>query len=221
MDVFFTSNIDLAIQGLDVKAKQVRYAAAVALTWSVGDAHKAMPSRLESVLDRPTAWTKNGLFVKRAEPSNLTARLAWKPSQAEYMKYQIEGGTRTPKRLALKLPAAVQLDGSGNIPRALLRQLIARAKSNKRATGSMARRYGVSSKLDLFYGDPADGRPAGLYKRVVNGTRQSLVPIVLFPKRAAVYQRRFDFYGEARRVVRASWQRNFSKAWAQAKATAR
>jgi len=117
----------------------------------------------------------------------------------------------------------VQLNQYGNIPAGLIRQLVARAKAGKRATKTQARRFGVSQQLDLFYGEPGDGRPAGIYKRIViSSTRHQLVPIVVFPKQSARYTTKpFDFYAFSQRITLREFGPALDRAWRLALATAK
>jgi hypothetical protein len=201
---------------------QFRFAAAKALTDVVGMVRAAMPSELESALDKPTQFTKGGFYIKPARKDNLEASVGVKDRQAEYLQYQIDGGERAPKKVALRLPAVVELDGAGNLPAGTIKRLVQRAQAGRRATKAQGKRFGVSTQVDLFYGEPGDGRPAGIYKRVPIGEgRTRLVPIVVFPKRSAHYTRRFDFEGVAERIVSRNFSVALDNAWAQALATAR
>jgi hypothetical protein len=215
-------NIDVVIRDSMRLHPQFRFAAAKALTDVVGMVRSAMPSELESALDKPTQFTKGGFFIQPASKERLSATVGVKDRQAEYLQYQVDGGERAPKKTALRLPSVVQLDGAGNLPAGTIKRLIERAQAGKRATKAQGKRFGVSSQVDLFYGEPGDGRPAGIYKRVPIGDgRTRLVPIVVFPKQSAHYTRRLDFDGIAERIVSRSFAAALDSAWAQALATAR
>lgn len=204
------------ISGLGRYAKQARFATALALTTTVKDIQDAMPSRMEDDLDRPTPFTRKAFYIEKATPQTLVAHVGIKPRQASYLRYQVVGGSRVPSKVALRLPSALKLNQFGNMPAGVIRQLIARAKAGRRATGKQAKRYGISKGLDLFYGDPGDGRPAGIYQRLVRGGSNTLVPLVVMPKRPAQYKRRFDFYGHARKVAEQRWPANVRAALARA-----
>lgn len=222
MVISVKSNIREVLGFTDRLSKQYEFAVANALTQTAKHVRDAMPPALEQALDDPTPFTKNGFFITPARKDRLVAVVGAKDKQASYLRYQVDGGTRPPSKTALRLPSQVKLDQYGNVPAGLIRQLVARAQANKRATKTQAARFGVSQELDLFYGEPGDGRPAGIYKRVVLGTqRHQLVPIIVFPKRSAQYERRFDFRGVAGRVVARTFKPELIKAWARAKATAR
>lgn len=217
-----TSNINEVLGFTARIHPQYRFGVALTLTWLAKQARSDVGPVLNSSIDRPTPFTRNGFFILPASKSNLQAVIGVKDKQAESLRYQIRGGTRSPKKVALRLPAVAQLNEYGNLPAGLIRQLIARAKAGKRVTKRQGQRFGVSQELDLFYGDPKDGRPAGIYKRVVvSPTVHKLVPVVVFPKRAARYKARFDFFGTVDRSVRANAKPQLRAAWARAIATSR
>ncbi len=203
MKVTVTSNTKQVLAAHRALAQKHRFAAAQAINATLRMARDTMPAALERDLDRPTPFTKRGFAVRPARKSDLQGFLVILPMQAAYLQYQIKGGRRAPKRIALRLPGQLKLNEFGNMPAGTIKRLVQRAKEGKRATRAQSRRFGVSNKVDLFYGEPGDGRPAGIYKRVrESGGRGMLVPLVLLPKRSASYKRRFDFYGHADRVVR-------------------
>jgi hypothetical protein len=217
-----SSNIKDVLGFTDRLSKQFSFAVASALTATAKQVQAAMPAEMDKDLGRPTPFTKAGLYTKPARKDTLVAEVGFKPRQALYLSYQIEGGVRQPAGKALRLPANVELNQFGNMPAGLVKQLVTRAKAGKRATKSQARRFGVSQGLDLFYGEPGDGRPAGIYKRIDRGgDKNTLLPIVVFPKRAARYSKRFDFYEQARRVASANFDRNLTRSWEMALKSAR
>lgn len=175
-----------------------RRACATALTNSVRIARDRIRDQLPGIFDRPTYFTQRGFYTLAATPANLRATLGVMDKQAEYLQYQIEGGSRS-SPAGLKLPSAISLDGYGNIPRGLIRALITRAKSGKRATPGQARRFSIKTSDVLVYGDPGNGMPRGIYRR--DATAHKLIPVIVFPRAKAHYRRRFDFHGMAEREV--------------------
>ena len=211
-----THNAVEVMNRLNRFSREGRDATAYALTLTSRDLHQSLPAKLEADLDNPTPFTKRGFYVKGATTSNLTAEVGVMPKQAEYLQYQIVGGSRSPRKVALRLPSDVDLNQYGNLAAGVIKQLVARAKAGKRTTKRLAARTGVGRTSDLFYGDPGDGRPPGIYKRVSMGKRHKLVPVVVMPKRSATYRRRFDFYGHGRRVAVERWSINVGRAFARA-----
>jgi len=219
MRISVRSNIDEVLGFTKALHPQYRFAVAMALTAVVGDVRNELPGDLTRVLDRPTRFTTTGIFITPARKDKLQAVVGIKDKQASYLHWQVAGGSRSPTRRALRLPGAVQTNEYGNLPQGLIRQLIARAQAGRRATKTQARRFGVSQELDLFYGEPDDGRPPGIYKRAGVTTHQ-LVPLVLFPKRDARYAAKLDLYGFTYRKVSRSISGKLLSAWNYVKSTA-
>ena len=216
-----THNVAEVIDRLNRFSKQGREAVAFVLTNTARDIQQSMPAKLETDLDRPNPFTKKGFFVKAANSSNLTALIGVMPRQAEYLKYQVFGGDRSPKRVALRLPSVVELNQYGNLPAGTVRRLLALARSGKAVNRGMAKRLKTHIGSSVYYGKPKGRRerPPGLYLRINHGGGESgkqLRPIVVFPRQSASYRKRFDFFGQARRVVTERWPVNVQRAFARA-----
>lgn len=209
--------------------KQVRYATAVALTRTAKAVKEAMPAALERDLDRPAHFTKKGVYVKGATPANLVAEVGFMDRQAKYLKYQIAGGIRTPSARGIKLPGNIELNSFGNIPRGMIDKLKAAAQSGQlsraigRKLGAGDRRKGAAP-IQLFYGKPTgrgwEKAPMGIWRRIP-GRPGKLVPVIVFEDTPARYKPRFNFHGEAERIVRSEWDKQFAAAFAEAMRTAR
>ena len=198
--------------------KQERYAMAVALTRTAQAVRDETPARLDRTLDRPTPFTKRGVYVQRATAQKLEAVVGFMDAQAAYLRYQEEGGRRAPARRVIVLPSRIKLDAYGSIPRAEFMRLYLRAKSDKRATRALSRRLGISSKVDLFIGDPGEGRPSGIWQRVAAG---HLVPIVVFREAAVRYKPRLGWVDWGLKQARARIATEYRRALQAALATAR
>lgn len=221
--------LDKTLAHLSGMQKQVRYAAAVALTRTAQDVKEAMPALMERELDRPVAFTKRGLFVRMARPQTLEAIVGFMDAQAKYMALQIAGGTRKPGPHGIKLPGNITLDSFGNIPRGTIAKLKAMAQDGTLAKG-IARRLGVSNRrkgaapIQLFLGKP-QGRgwekaPMGIWRRVP-GSPGKLIPVIVFDEKPVRYKPRFHFHDQASRIVTRRWPDNFDRAMADALRTAR
>jgi len=213
-----TSNVKDVLGYMARFDKQYRFAVAKALTDTAKDVQKAMPAKIEQDLDRPNPYTKTGFYATPANKATLTAAVGVKDRQAEYLQWQVFGGVKRPEKKRLKLPSEVQVDVYGNIPRGLVRQLVRRAEQGKGVTKRLGLKAGISQDAGLFYGKPKGSTlPVGLWKRE-NG---KLTPVIVFPERTAKYTKRFDFFGEATRLVRAEFPARMRAAWELAKATAK
>ena len=225
--------IKVEVKGLDATlarlgglGKQVDYATAVALTKTAKVVQAYLPAELDKALDRPTPFTKRGVFITPARRDTLFAVVGIKDIQAKYLRWQFDGGTRAPGAKGLKLPSAVNLNEFGNIPKGVIKQLIGVARRETGLKKRTATKIKVSQKVEIFYGDPADvgGHkfPPGIYKRVNHGGgRHQLIPLIVFPRVAARYKKRFDFPSFAAKIVDREWPAQFDAAFKTALETAR
>lgn len=209
--------------------KQVKFAASVALTRTAGKVRDAMPDVMDRELDRPTPFTKRGMFVQRATPATLTATVGFMDRQAGYLKYQIAGGTRTPTARGIKLPGNIVLNSFGNIPKGMIDKLKQSAQDGTLGRG-IAGRLGLKNRrkgaapIELFFGKPTGRRwskaPMGIWRRVP-GSPGKLIPVIVFEDAPAHYRPRFHFERAAEAVVRREWDKQFADAFAEAMRTAR
>ncbi len=222
--------ISVDIRGIDsVKAHlaglggQVAYAASRALNATATKVVEVMPAEIERAIDRPVPFTKRGVAIlgAGARKDRLAVTVGFRRAQAKYMAYQIEGGTRNPGLAGLKLPATINLNEFGNIPKGIIGKMVAVARKERKLTKVQSRRVKVSRNVELFYGDPTDqgGRklPRGIYKAVPG----RLIPLVVFPVQTARYRPIFDFPAKAAAIVARVWDKEFSAALADALRTAR
>jgi hypothetical protein len=221
--------LDKTIAHIAGMGKQVRFAAAAALTRTAKAVKDAMPAALDSDLDRPTPFTKRGMFIKPARRDDLTAVVGFMDRQASYLKYQIAGGTRTPTARGIKLPGNIELNSFGNIPKGTIDKLKAAAK-NGSLSSAISKRLGVGNRrkgaapIQLFYGKPTgrgwEKAPMGIWRRMP-GTPGKLIPVIVFEDTPARYKPRFDFQRRAEEIVRREWDRQFARAFDEAMRSAR
>lgn len=233
MKINVTSNVQEVIKGMRAQAKQMNFATAVALTKTAQKVRAAIPAGLDRQLDRPTPFTKNGTYLKRAEKTNLVAEVGFKEIQSKYLQLQAEGGTKTPGPAGLRLPGNIQLNAFGNIPRGLIKKL-KEAADNGTLAPAIVKRLGVTGNrrkgaapIQLFYGIPQgkgwEGAPMGIWRRIpgVNGAPGKLVPVIVFEDTPAKYTKRLDLMAIAQPVVDAEFTKEFQAALAKALETAR
>lgn len=228
--------LSISISGLDAfdrqvanVQKQVAFAASKALNATAKEVQKAIPSVLAQSLDKPTPFTtsENSTFIRPATKTKLEAAVLFKDRQAGYLKYQLEGGVRTPTRKALRLPSAIGLDQYGNLPRGTIKRLVSLARKESKFGKRTAQRIKVSNKLELFYGDPKDVGahrfPPGIYKIVSagRGGKSQLIPLIVFPDQVAKYRKRVDLEPMARAVVLKSFGPAFERELTLALSTAK
>ena len=215
-----TDNVAQAIGYMSRFSAQYPFAVAKALSDTARQVASVLPTKLRQDLDKPTPFTERAFTWVRADKKTLVAEVQIKPIQAKYLKWQIEGGLRKPEKARLKLPSEIAVDVYGNIPRGVVRQLVRRAEMGKGVTKGQSARLGIGRDAGLFYGRP-NGRgkplPMGLWKREVG----KLTPLIVFPEQSAKYEKRFDFYGYAKKEALRVFDGNIKAAWKLAQATAR
>lgn len=180
---------------LDQSAAQERFAQAMALTWTARDAAKDVNAAIPRYLSDPVPFTKNAATFRPARKTLLESWVVIKPIQAKYLRFQIYGGTRVPKKRALLVPSGVPLNQYGNIPRNTVKRLLARK--------------GVFSGSVRGVG--------GIWQRDKKGGLKLL--IAYEPK--AAYKRRFPFERIVRTSVDRTFAHNLARARQLAKATAK
>lgn len=94
--------------------KQVRYAAALALSEAAEDYQRVATVLMKQTIDRPIPFTQRGLKYTRATASKLQASVYMLPKQAAYMVYQVEGGSTSG---AKPYPIRASEDAYGNLPK--------------------------------------------------------------------------------------------------------
>jgi hypothetical protein len=215
--------------------KQIRFAAAVALTKTAKDVQAAMPSELDKVFDRPTPFTKQGTYTKAARRDALVAEIGFREIQAKYLQLQAEGGIYEPRDVGIRLPGNITLNAFGNIPRGMIAKL-KEAAQNGELPAAVARRLQVhgdrrkanrGKPIELFFGVPQgkgwEGAPLGIWRRIegTGGGPGKLVPIIVFEDTPAKYEQRLNLEKIAQPIVQANFDKNFDAALRAALASAR
>ena len=157
--------------------------------------------RLPAQLDRPTPFTRRGLFVQRASKRRPIAVIAFKTIQARYLEKLATGGVRRPRGRALLVPVNQRRNQYGNMTRGTVARLLA--------------------KKDVFSGAPGGStngsgqgrRTGGIYQRLRNGRLRLLVAYA----DRATYEKQLTFRRDARRqaerVLPAHLARRLAQAW--------
>jgi hypothetical protein len=216
--------------------KQVKFAVASALTKTAVEVKKAIPDALDKTFDRPTPFTKNGTYTKKATREELVAEVGFKDIQAKYLALQADGGIYQPHEAGIKLPGNIQLNGFGNIPRGLISKL-KDAAENGQLSAAIARRLGAGGTnrrkgqkgqpLQLFFGVPrGDGwenAPLGIWRRIPgsSGGPGKLIPVIVFEDTPAKYEKKLNMEAISSPIVEAKFKQildqEIDKALASAK----
>ncbi len=129
-----------------ISQRRINAVVATALTRTAVEVKSAELAELNSVIDRPTPYTQNSMYVKSATADNLVAEMGLKDDLAggsgtpatKYLLPQVDGGQRHIKRFEKALQAAgsmpagtvavpvsaAKLDAYGNISRGQINQIL-------------------------------------------------------------------------------------------------
>jgi len=117
LKVDISSNIDaIAKKLVNQYPEHVRFATSKAINSTLDRTKKVLDRKLITQLKSPTPFTKKALYVWYSNKRTLKGEIGVKRIQAEYLKYQIKGGTRLPKGRKEAVPAEIRLNKYGNIP---------------------------------------------------------------------------------------------------------
>ena len=236
MQLNITTTVKAALTQISNAQKQVKFAAARALTETAKDVQKAVPSTLARSLDRPAPFTRNNsTFIKVATPATMEAAVLFKDRQAKYLRLQVEGGVYRPGDAGIRLPGNIQVNAFGNIPQGTIAKLKAAAQ-NGQLSAAIARRLNVTGQrrkgqrnkpLQLFFGVPTgkgwENAPLAIWRRVEGsaGGPGKLIPVIVFEKKPVRYTPRVNLVAMAQPILRQRFAINFDKALRDALATAK
>lgn len=187
--------------------KQIPFAASMAINNTLKQVVKAEQAQIVKKLDKPTPFTVKAFKINWSRKNMLHGEVVIKPAQWKYLKYQIEGGTRTKHNIGVPTSNA-KLNKYGNIP---------------------GRRKGLIKKKNQFIG--TFNGTSGVWERghysksgkftSAGKSRSTSLKLVVGFHDSVTYRKRFPFHKIADGVARSQFQKNFVKALNQALRTAR
>lgn len=195
INISVSSNIAETIKRLQAQAKQVPFAAAVALTKTAQSAAADVQQAMPTEIDRPIPFTVKSIGWQMATKATLRSAVFIRPLAAPYLAPLITGGVAKPKKRALLDPTNVPLNQYGNLPRGKIKQLLARK--------------------DVFSGK-VHGVP-GIWQRLKRGG----VKLVVRYEPSQQKRAQFHFPDLVRKSVEKNFGRHFDEALRKAIATAR
>lgn len=238
-------DLDDLVRKLKVRADQVPFATAVALTRTAQIAQARIENAFPEVFDRPTPYTMKALYLKPATKTRLEALIKLKDDAgkgtpaAKYLLAQITGGRRRYKRLESALYArgilpegyyavpgqGAQMDAYGNMNRGQVVKVLSALGAAERVSGFMANRTEASKKrrknLPEYFVAPVGGHLyPGVYQRFKFAMGSAIKPILVFVK-PPEYKKRLPFQEIVSRTVDTEFPYEFEKAARAAMATAR
>lgn len=184
----------------NIAAKQLPYAAANALNNTAFAVLYDEQNALDKYLDRPTPFTKRGYEVVKANRNRLIASVRARQLQGAYLKYQVDGGRRPPKKKAIVVPDKGLRNQYGNMPKGTIKALM-RQKS-------------------IFSTKPGAKIKGGIYERYKAGGRNRLRFLVAYEPKAD-YSKRLPFESVAKVTVGKVFKPEFEKQLVRALSTAK
>ena len=189
----------------NIQREQVPFATSLALNETANDVSRAITAQMDRYLDNPTPFTKQAYVKKNgnnrgkvSKKNKLFVDIEPGKVQAEYLRFQIEGGTRRPHLKAILVPTRDSPKNKyGNVPRATRKRIIA-------------------GKGKFFSAGEREEKTPGVYRR--QGER--ITPMAFYVE-SAEYKAIFPIDKIAGGVVKNRFGRRFDQALKRALATAR
>ena len=226
----------------EMHRKQLPFAASQALNDTAKGIAVQINADMPKIFDRPTPFTSRAVVAPPslgARKDSLAAMVTLRPVQAQYLRLEEVGGTRSPAEntrkvaSALVLPGKADLDSYGNLPSGYLARISRQAKSDQsRRTAAKAAKLQAakarkrkSQKLDrdsgivyLKGGDPRNSRgEGGFFARLPGHKLQRLTGF----QAETHYQPHFHFHDRVLKIAAALFNQAFPLRLAQAIASAK
>ena len=216
----------------DIGRKHLPYAMAMAINDAASDALKVAQDEMRTAFDRPTRWTMNAFYVRRAWKSHLVATIVRKDAQRgrHYLEVQAKGGVRPQTALEKLVSSRVKYSGiiqtitpakgarlnsNGNWSPGQRNQVLSAIKSQRDSAANTTKESRQRNKRRAGYFVPRDGSrlSPGVYQRMARG---KVKKIVHFSPNAARYTAAFRFSAaveaEGRRVIEKHFARRLKEA---------
>lgn len=201
MQIKIKDNIKQFTKGLSsFEKKQIPFAVATGINTTLFGLRKEMGKQTLKKLDRPTPATQKGFTIKKANKRNMSGALAIKDFVADYLKYQIDGGTRqTGRKIPVPFTQNARLNKFGNIQR------------NKK--GGVIKRPAKQFIAKI-------GGVSGVFEKFGRGGKQIKL-IIAFEDSVTYDKKPFPFYKIGKGYINSVYSRNLAKGFKRAMRTAR
>ena len=201
---------------IDLRAKQVPFATALALTTLAKGVQQVEREEVLATFATPTPFTQNAFAVKPATKTNQIATVFAKDIQAAYLEPYVDGGMRSlGGKRGMLVPRDVGTNAYGNLPKAALARLKGKpgvfigpvtTKAGRVINGVWQRPTQTRAGKR---GKDAQAKPAGHLKLLIQFEDTTEAP------------KHLDFYGRAHAYIRRNAASAFNDAMVRALATAR
>lgn len=210
---------------LGAAEKQIPFLCSFALNNAMKDVREAEYAEMRKVFDRPTPYSQNSLRIEPSTKNKLSARLHFKEFGGtpayKYLGPEVEGGKRNHTGFERALQRArilrgdeyvvpsrrLNLNAYGNMPSGLATSILSALGA---ATDPMQNRMKVprrktkKPRAEYVVLRNRGSAPDGIYHRKAKWD----VPVFLLVK-APTYRKRYDYYGQAKRVFPVSFAKHF------------
>lgn len=212
--------------------RNLKFAIARALTQTAKFASEELTKEIPSIFESPTQFTQRAIGFAPASRSKQEARVFVKDAQAEYLKRQEEGGTRTPEPGSpINVPVGINVNRYGNIAQggiARKRQrpdtfVSSQAGKTRHLPPGLYQRAKLTKRRDGTKGTGGPLRQGGKGRKVGGRAAKgatSLKLLVAFERQAS-YEPRFRFRERVGIIVKAKLKRNIEDSIADAMRTMR
>lgn len=206
-----------------------RFAAAIAtaLTRAAKHAQDQLRQEMRQSIDRPTPYTLNALRLWPARADKLEATVGFRDdftggaNANHYLRPNVEGGPRVAKRVEAALRAigalpdgwfavpgqGAALDAYGNMSRRQIIQILSQLRVTMTAGHDRNMSFDARKQITAqrkaggrFFVVPVGARGAapGVYQRDLFG--KNITPVMVLVKQPR-YSKRYDFFGQAKRIA--------------------
>ena len=196
MKIDVKTNIKEVTRGLSrTQKKQIPFATANAINTTLFQLRKEMGKQTVKKLNNPTPATQKGFMVQKANKNNLFGLLFLKEFVEDYLRFQIDGGVRSPGHKFAVPTKNSKLNKYGNI---------------------IGKRTGLIKKDTQFFGTV--GGVTGVFERTNKGNKVKLIHVLA---KSATYKPKFPFYKIGEKFVDSKFNRNLIAALNKAMRTAK
>lgn len=213
----------------------------MAARWALNDMAFAVLNAnrklMQSVFDRPTPFTLNAFYVKKATLSDMTAVVERKRAQSgrHFLEVQSDGGPRKMTGVERLMTQRLRYSGLiaavvptkhlkrnqyGNVPPGILNRIISGVQAQGDASAnttadSRARANGRSRRRAEYFVPKADSKLSpGVYER--SGADQSIKKVLAFSEAAPSYSQRFPMEEHAQKVAADTMDEAFERGFRRA-----
>lgn len=191
MQIKISSNVkEVSLWTKTVHKKQIPFATAMAINDTLRGLKKEMAKQTIKKLDRPTKTTQNGFLFSRASKRKLVGRLFLKDFVEKYLRFQIDGGIRSPGHKFAVPTKNSKLNKFGNI---------------------VGKRTGLIKNSKQFFAT-VNG-VSGIFERTNKGNKIKLIHALV---KSATYKTKFPFYTIAKMFTQNTFDKNLTKSFNRA-----